>query len=74
MCIIQDDMGENQIKRFKKIRNLAVQCLKQIDIKRLDLVSLQLVQALRYEEIRDQYFDCDSPLKDHLIDMAVKNE
>jgi len=53
---------------------VAIQCLKQIDLERLDLISLQLVQALRYEEITEQYQMSDSPLKDYLIQMSIANE
>ena len=38
------------IKRFKVIRNMAVKCLEKVPNEILDPISLQLVQALRYEE------------------------
>ena len=33
-----------------------------------------MVQALRYEEIKQDYADTDSPLRDFLLDTAEKNE
>ena len=38
------------IKKFKVIRSMAVKCLETVSIEKLDPISLQLVQALRYEE------------------------
>ena len=72
LCVVENPK-DDIAKRFKKIRTLAIQCLKQIEVERLDLISLQLVQALRYEDIQENGMS-ESPLKDYLLDTAVENE
>jgi phosphatidylinositol 3-kinase len=57
-------------RRFRKIRALAIKCLEEQTMSRLDLISLQLVQALKYEDIGGN----DSPLRDFLIDKAIESE
>jgi hypothetical protein len=61
-------------KRFRKIRNLAINCLKEQDTSMLEIISLQLVQALRYEEVMSMYNMIDSPLRDLLLDKAKENQ
>lgn len=65
---------DEHIKSFKKIRKFAMQCIKNISIERLDLISLQLIQALRYEDIQEDYRMVDSPLRDYLLQVAETNE
>ena len=62
------------IKRFKVIRNKAVKCLETVPIERLDPISLQLVQALRYEETAETDSRVQSGLKEFLFDKAVEVE
>jgi len=48
---VTDPMTPEILKKFKEIRNHAVKCFKtRVSEKNLELVLLQLVQALRYEE------------------------
>jgi hypothetical protein len=47
---VESYLSPELIKRFKEIRNHAVKCLRKIPNERIDLISLQLCQALRYEE------------------------
>ena len=42
MCVVNPPKEEH-IKKFKKIRNVAISCLKTIPVEKLDLISLQLV-------------------------------
>ena len=41
-CVISPPhpLKEEHVKRFRKIRNVAIQCLKSISVERLDLISL----------------------------------
>ena len=62
------------IKKFKVIRNLAVECLKTVGNEKLDPISLQLVQALRYEETNETDARVQSGLKEFLFDKAIEYE
>ena len=68
-------LWEGQIQKFKEIRALAVAILKRkVNPERLELISLQLVQALKYEQIRESYEESESALKDFLLEMAVEHK
>ena len=44
LCVLAGSTGSDAAKRFKKIRQAAVNCLKQnVDSSMIDLISLQLV-------------------------------
>ena len=62
------------IKRFKVIRNMAVKCLEKVPNEILDPISLQLVQALRYEETIETDARVQSGLKEFLFDKAIEIE
>jgi len=72
-CVVSP-LKEEHIKCFKKIRKAAMKCIEKIPLERLDLISLQLIQALRYEDIHEHYNQVDSPLRDYLLEKAETDE
>ena len=55
---ILNPINNEILKKFTAVRNHAVKCLKKLDEKTLELIMLQLVQALRYESIHtDESFN-----------------
>ena len=42
MCVVNPPKEEH-IKKFKKIRSMAIRCLKTISVEKLDLIYLQLI-------------------------------
>ena len=62
------------IKRFKVIRNVAVKCLETVPLEKLDPISLQLVQALRYEETAETDSRVQTGLQEFLFHKATEHE
>ncbi|KAJ3188349.1 Phosphatidylinositol (PI) 3-kinase [Gaertneriomyces sp. JEL0708] len=56
-----------------KVRSYAVSQLRKADDEELQLYLLQLVQALKFENITDKSSLSDSPLAQFLIERAIKN-
>ena len=73
-CLMNHPLSENHSRFLIKVRDMAIKCLEKTDTERLDLISLQLVQALRYEEIKQSYDMTQSPLKELLFEKAVMDE
>jgi phosphatidylinositol 3-kinase len=60
------------MKKFKEIRNYAVKCLRKLPDERVDLICLQLCQALRYEQYDESSLSTGLPK--FLIDKSKENE